>query len=451
MERTVTAQLAAGIATLGTTKLPAAVISKARDCLLDSLGCMIGGSRVPEVRGAVDLVLDWGQKTEAAVPGLEGRYPVALAAYAAAQFANALDFDDTVIGVGHPGAPIFGTALMLGQTMRASGMELIRAAVAGYEAAVRVGRGISRTREREMKVRGHSWAIFGAVGAASSLLRLNAEQIEVAFALATRHAAVPFVGKWYDRPISPLKNNYGWAALGGLLAATMAADGVRDVRGVLDGEKGFWIMASSDRWRPELVLDGLGSDFAVLDVEFKPYASCRYIHWPLGALREILDNHPVNPSSVRSIVVGAAERANIFADYHPRTLLDFQFSLPYVFAATLLGRPLTSFDPDDRELASLAQMVGIETDPEAEQRATFANLSATVEVELADGERLKGRCEVAPGDPSRPLTTQEMREKFLDLAAPALGAQGAQRLYHMVHDLPELPPAGELAGAFQLK
>src|SRR5215212_10284270 len=111
----VTAQLAASLARLDPDDLPDEVVAKARDCLLDSLGCMLGGTRVAEVDRMVALVLEWGQTPEAAVPGLAGRYPMPLAAYAAAQFANALDYDDTVTGVGHPGAAIVATALAVGQ------------------------------------------------------------------------------------------------------------------------------------------------------------------------------------------------------------------------------------------------------------------------------------------------------------------------------------------------
>lgn len=81
----VTFRLAAHLAALEPAHFPDDVVTAARACLLDSLGCMLGGTRVPEVALAVRLVLGWGQTPEAVVPGLSGRYPAPLAAYAAAQ------------------------------------------------------------------------------------------------------------------------------------------------------------------------------------------------------------------------------------------------------------------------------------------------------------------------------------------------------------------------------
>jgi 2-methylcitrate dehydratase PrpD len=441
-------QLAAHLAALDPARLPDDVIAAARACLLDSLGCMLGGTRVEEVTRAVRLVLGWGQVPEAAVPGLAGRYPAALAAYAAAQLANALDYDDTVLGVGHPGAAVVGTALAVGQARRAGGPDLLRAIVAGYEAAVRIGAAIAPSRERARAVRGHPWAVFGATATAAALLDLDARQIAEAFGLAAQHALVPTVGKWYDRPVSPLKNNYGWAAAGGVLAATLVAEGARTNGGVLDGETGFWVMASSDRWQPELALAGLGTDFAIRRVEFKPFAACRYMQTALDALGQILARHAPHPSAIDAIVVRAAARAHVFADYAPRTLLDAQFSLPFAVASLLLGRPLTGFDPGDHELAELARRVHVETDPVAERQASFTGLPATVELLLAEGTVLSAHVDVPPGDPTRPLGAEDLRRKLLELATPVLGEATAGDLYDLIHGGPDFPSAADLALRF---
>ena len=444
----VTMRLAAHLAALDPAYFPDDVAAAARACLLDSLGCMLGGTRVAEVTTAVRLVLGWGQTTEAGVPGLTGRYPAPLAAYAAAQFANALDYDDTVLGVGHPGAAVVATALAVGQARQADGPDLLRAIVAGYEAAVRIGRATAPSRERAQAVRGHPWAVFGAAAAAATLLGLDAGEMAEAFGLSAQHALVPTVGKWYDRPISPLKNNYGWAAAGGILAAALVAEGARTQRGVLDGETGFWVMASSDRWQPDVALAGLGTNFAIRQVEFKPFAACRYMQTALDALGQILARHRPEPAAVHEVVIRAAARAHVFADYAPRTLLDAQFSLPFAAAALLLGRPLTRFDPVDDELAELAHRVRIETDPVFEPRASFTGLPARVELRLTGGELLTARVDVPPGDPSRPLSADDLRRKFLDLAVPILGGGTARSLHHLICIEPGFPSAADLARRF---
>lgn len=447
-EQTVAVQLAANVAALDVLSLPVDVSTKARDCLLDSVSCMLGGTVVTEVRRAVDLVLRWGQGGKTRVPGFPGGYSTPFAAYAAAQFANALDYDDTVLGVGHPGAAVIATALTLGQAEKSSGHELTRALVAGYEVAIRVGRATAPSEKQAARVRGHSWAVFGAAATAAALLRLNAEQTADAFGLAGQHALVPFVGKWYERPISSLKNNYGWATMGGIMAASLAAEGVRGNRQIFDGESGFWAMAASDRWDPNIALAGLGADFAILDVGFKPFAACRYTHSALEAVEMISRRHSLSPSAITRVVVRAAERATVFADYHPQTLLDAQFSLPYAVAGTLMGRPLTVFDPRDQEVAALAQRVEIQTDLSDEGHPRVAGLPARVEIVLRDGRCLSERSDVPPGDPARPLSATCRRTKFLSLAEPVLGPTRAEHCYRMIACRSELPPATEVAELF---
>lgn len=451
MEQTVTAELAANVAALATLSLPVDVSAKARDCLLDSVGCMLGGTAVAEVRRVVDLVLRWGQGGETRVPGFTGGYPTPFASYAAAQFANALDYDDTVLGVGHPGAVVAATALGLGQAEKSSGSDLARALVAGYEVAIRVGRATAPSENQAARVRGHSWAVFGAAATAAALLRLNAEQTVNAFGLAGQHALVPFVGKWYERPISSLKNNYGWAAMGGIIAASLAAEGARGNRQILDGESGFWAMVASDRWDPEIALAGLGTDFAILDVGFKPFAACRYTHSALEAVETISRRRSLSPSAISRVVIIAAERATVFADYQPQSLLDAQFSLPYAVASTLMGRPLTAFNPRDQEVAALAECVQIQTDLSDERHPSDAGLSARVEIELRDGQCLNERSDGSLGDPARPLTAACRRAKFFNLAEPVLGPTRAAHLYSMIAYRSELPPATELAVAFAVE
>jgi len=451
MQHSVTERLATHVATLDALSLPVAVVARAQDCLLDSIGCMLGGSGIAEVRDTVEFVLRLGDASEAAVPGLAGFYPTPLAAHAGAQFANALDYDDTVLGVGHPGAGIVATALAIGQAKDSSGTELLRALIAGYETTVRVGRGMEPSEERASTVRGHTWAVLGPTAVASALMNLTKDQIVNAFGFAAQHALVPYVGKWYERPITPLKANYGWAALGGVLSASMAAEGFKTNRQIFDGENGFWRMASSDQWDPGRALAGIGSEYVILDVEFKPFAACRYTHSALDALEQIIERHAPDVSAIRSVVIRAGNRIKLFTDYEPRTLLDAQFSLPFASASLLLGRPLTSFDPSDRELAELAHRVQLEADPDLEPKSRLSRLPTHVEIELQSGERLSEHSEVALGDPKRPIGPERLRQKFFDLAIPVLGADRSEQLVGRVNGLLELRSTRELADLFAVR
>lgn len=446
----VTSDIAEHISGTTYSDLPSVVVDKARVCLLDSIGCMIGGSRIPEARRSVDIITALGQLDEAHVPGLEGTFPAPFAAYADAQFANALDYDDTVLGVGHPGAAVLATALSIGEQRAASGEQLITAIVAGYEAAIRIGRGIRPSEHRAHSVRGHSWTIFGAVAAAASLLDLSSEQCRYAFGFAAQHAPVPFVGKWYERPITDIKNNYGWAAMGGIIAARLAEGGAFGNRDVLDGANGFWAMASSDHWDVDKVLEDLGEHWAILDVGFKPYACCRYTHTALDALTSILSENHVAPPGIHCVTVRTASRARIFADYQPRSLLDAQFSLPFAIASVLLDRQLTVDNTYDPQVIALADKVKIEVDPDDERRASLSGFSSTVEILLADGKTFVAHSDVLPGTPERPLSLNDLESKFLGLSVPVIGPERARRLCDLIQGPEAAMSATALAENYSL-
>ena len=452
MHVSATEWLAESLSDLGYDALPLPVVERARECVLDSIGCMLAGSRIAEIRTPVDLVLHLAQSTGAAVPGLSGRYPAPFAAYAAAQFANGIDADDTVLGVGHPGAAVIGAALALAQTERSSSDDLFLAVATGYEVAIRIGRSITPSPARAEQVRGHSWAVFGAAAAAAKLLRLDTARIATALGLAAQHALVPFVGKWYERPITGLKNNYGWAAAGGVLAALYAAHGVPGTPRVLDGDSGFWAMAGSDRWRPELVIDRAETSFAILDVEFKPYACCRYLHTVLDALDSIRAQFgdAIHPDSIRTITVRSGRMIERFADYEPRSILDAQFSLPYVVSLHVSGCSLlnSSFVPG--RFDHLMRRVQIEVDPEMDRHATLRHLPARVEVGLKTGTRLVAESATPPGGPDRPLDAAFLRAKFLALAVPVVGEQRAQHLVSVLQDPTRSVTADELSQLFRV-
>lgn len=424
MEPSVTTELAMAVADLYTSRLPADVVSKARDCVLDSLGCTIGGTRCRPVRQVVDSVLAWARSGVSTVPGLLGSYPAPLAAYGSAQLADALDFNDSVAGVGHPGASVIAVALSLGEARDASGDDFLRAIVAGYDVAIRLARARSPSRKRALRVRGQPWAVFGATAAASALLRLDARQVATAFGLAAQHASVPYDGKWYERPMSPLKNNYGWAAMGGILAAQLAASGTVATPNVLDGDSGFWAMSASDQWNPEAALADLGIVHTILDVGFKPYPTCRFTHPALGALESMLREHPVAVEAIRSVTIRTARWGQVFADYHPETEIGAQYSLPYAAAMLILGT-LTAPDLSDTRVTDLARRVRVETDPQIDEEFAFSTLPAAVEVQLAGGEVLRGRLDTPPGSPERPLADDFLADKFARLVEPVLGTSKA--------------------------
>lgn len=432
----VTAALAEHLTSIRTRALPAMAEDRGVGCLIDALACMIGGTAVPEVRAVAALPLSWGGAAEARVPGFAGRYPAPHAAYAMATLGNALDFDDTILGVGHPGASIVAASLAVGQRVGASGGQVLRAIVAGYEAAVRIGRALTPTPERARRVRGQPALVFGPAAACATLLGLESPRMAQVLGLAALHAPVPFVGKWYERPISWAKNNYGWVALGGVTAGLLADQGIPGNQQILDGENGFWAMAASDRWEPSAVLADLGEEFAVCNTAFKAYPACRYTHEVLDALDRLAPALRGRVEDVEEVVVEGGAQMRVFGDYAPASLIDGQFSLPFLAAAALLGQHLSADLLRDAAAERLAARVRISASGNERQGLGTRVPATRVRVVLRDGRDLRVACQA----PSAP----DLDAKLLALAEPVLGSSVAREMLERARTLPTLARVADL-------
>ncbi len=433
--------------------LPGRVIDAAKRAILDSLACAVGGSQVSWGQTVLEQIRGQGGSAESTVIAAGCRRPASLAAYANAFLANLLDFDDTYGGAGHPGCTVIPAALAIGEQQCRSGKDLITAVVLGYDVALRILEAIDPSPDRSILVRGQgTWQVFGAVAAASRLYRLDAERFADALALAVLHAPVPSMRRFghESRPLSPLKNNAGWACMGGITAAQLAGLGLPANRTIFDGETGFWIMASSDRWRREAITNGLGSEFMIERLSYKPYPACRYIGSTLDAVSALVTAHDLRPEDVRTLTVRSTSKIRDFADYQPRGVVDAQFSIPHTVAMVLLRRPIgaawqsdtSRADPDVRALGG---RVHFETDPAADAiyRDTLRVVS-TVRIECTDGRVLEETVGTARGDPSRPLSDAELAAKFTGLVEPVLGADRARRLLDRVHSLEHVESVSEL-------
>lgn len=434
--------------------LPDEIVSQAKQVIRDSLGCLLGGARLPAGQQLRDLILSITANGRATVAGTDRRIVPALASYVNAQLTNLLDFDDTLEAesVGHPGATIIPSALALAEETAASGKAFLTAVVVGYDVFARVSMAGRPTFDRRKRARGlATWQVFGAVAAAAHVLDLNPEETARAFGLAALHAPVPFVGKIYEeRPMWGLKNNFGWATMGGVFGALYAADGVDANHEILEGDTGFWAMAGSDRFDPQLLTHDLGTRYSILETSLKPYPCCRFTHSTLDAVNELVRSADIVADAVRAVDVHSSSKVRVFADYRPQTFIDAQFSLPYAIAMLLLREPpgyrwVTAERWQDPDVLSLADRVHLHVDPDAEADFAEGYMRVSVAVELEHGHVETAQALYPRGHPRNPLSAAERQQKFLALVEPAIGRGRARELDAVIDQLDELPEVSTLA------
>jgi len=440
-----TATLAEWAADVTLDMVPAKTLAHARACILDSIGCMIAGAESQPCRTLRAVFRQYGGIGDCVLPGSGQTLPLLKAVHHGAQAANALDFDDSYRdgAPSHPGATVVPAALGMAEKLDAGGGQFLRAVIVGYETSLRIGRAIQPTPRRKADVYGFStWQIFGAAFAAASLLGLERGQLVQALGLAGVLAPVPSLRKLGTDEAPPLpwiKNTYGAATEGGVLAALLAADGYVGNRTILDGPRGFWLMAGSDRYDPAQLTRGLGEVWLLDNVGFKHYGCCRWTHTMLDALAGIAAR--VDPVDVEKVEVFAFDELAGLGGGAPTSIVDAQFHAPYLAALELLGRSpangLRQEDLHDPTVRDLTGRVVLRHDP-ALDAAFYGRgaLPVRVRVHTASGALHDASLEDPTGSSAAGGYPRDaLLRKFMRLGSPRLGTERARRVPEVIESL----------------
>lgn len=426
--------------------LPQPVRALAARCLLDHLGCAVGGMQTELGQFVAEMVISDGGKAQATVLAANGvQVPAPAAALANGTAANALDYDDTLLG--HPGATVCSATLAVSEWIDAGGKELLRSIVIGYEICARLALYCQPIGGRYVRVwDSATLQTFGVVAAVAALLRLTAAQLEQAFGIAAATAPMPRVrppadGDGQLRPM--LKSAWGWAAEAGVRAAILAKAGLTGQQRALD----YLTLVWQPKWQPYAGLNGptekLGQQFLIEHVEFKPYPACRFLHSALDVVSDFIDAGSFTWRDVQEVkVAGFSLLGDAFHNIPvPSSRSEAQFSTPYCVASLLYHGRLapSAFDNEalmNEELLSLSRRVIIETDPTYERNFP-KKAGSRVTLVSTDGGVWENSSDEPRGTPAKPLPIDALITKFVQLVEPAIADLDAQSMAHEVLQVEE--------------
>ena len=111
--------LAQHVCRTGFADLPASAVRSARRDILDTFGCMLGGSGSPGIGELFAVLGHWGGCRESRVLLRGIRLPAPQTALLNASMGHALDFDDTLDTGGsiHPGVSVLAAVLALADSL----------------------------------------------------------------------------------------------------------------------------------------------------------------------------------------------------------------------------------------------------------------------------------------------------------------------------------------------
>ena len=425
-------------------RLGSEAVAAAQTVVLDTVGAMVAGSRLPENRKLAEMAVKMSGTGVSTVVGHSGLAGPMLASLVNGTAGVALEMDEgNRLGGGHAAIHVIPPAMAVAEETGATGRAFLESVIAAYEVTSRVGTGTA------VKPEVHSHGTWGTIGAAVAAARLmeqgfeeTRETINIAASMSPANTWTPCIEGATIRNLYP-----GRSAMQGIMAANLGQcgftglkDGPSDVYGSLLG-KGF---------DPEAAVEGLGQGgpLRIQQNYFKLHACCLYNHHALDGMQHILSRGEFGATDVKKIDVVAPPLATIMTDPAPPNMLAAKFSLPYALAASVTygATDVTAFYPDrlmDEETLALSQLVSVSADPEMDLRR-YDYPAARVTVSLNDGRILSESVVAHHGDYRNPAPREELSEKFTYLASDSLGEEGVREVSETVARLAELPDIREL-------
>lgn len=404
--------------------IPDDVIKKAKLIIRDGLGNQIAASAISDpARKVIEMVKEWGGKPESTVMGYGFRVPTPMAAMCNAMLGHGVELDDAHgSGLIKAGSVMVPSLLALAEANDKSGKEVITALIAGYEVAIRLAKAINPGhRQRGFHTTGTVSAI-GVAAAGAKLLGCDINGIASAIGLGAMQSAG--IQSYLDDPCMAKPFSPGKAAFNGAMAAIMASRGFTGPKKALEGREGF-LNGYCDAIRVSDLLDGLGEKFVIMEVGFKPHAACRYSHGPIDLAQQFFHEDKVRLEDVQSIRVNMCE-LSIRQASKPKppnlnaAMGSTQFS---VSLALEKGRNGLREYWDGFSNQKIHDASSMRTTLISEAAYGLTGRQAAVELTLKNGEILRREQPEPKGEPSNPLTDQELTDKFTGLVRMLNGAQ----------------------------
>jgi 2-methylcitrate dehydratase PrpD len=410
--------------------IPAPVQRHTKLVLLDTIGVILAGSVRPEVAqlrermavtagtGATVYARGWPQhdpRTAALLNGIAGR---------AIELCEGLR-----LASGQAAMQILPSILAVGEHVRASGKELLAALALSYDVAARLGMAFT---PRPLAHQNGQAMLLAAAAAGARMRGLDAAGVS----RAMRISAVLMMTPSYTNTgagATALNVAGGMSGFAGALAPDLALAGVEAQENAIEESLSQLV---GDGFKPDHLLDELGTRWEITRNYFRIYACCNPIHPALDVLKAALAELRPRAEDIERIEFATYRFASVMRNPHPPNYFASKYSLPHAAAVMAVRGMAEHGDIDDIALldpaiAALRQRVSVSEDPAMSALAPRLR-PARVTVTLKDGRKATHACESHEGDFNRPFAQSVLRGKFRMLAGHVLAPDGVAQVEQAV-------------------
>jgi 2-methylcitrate dehydratase PrpD len=276
--------------------------------------------------------------------------------------------------------------------------------------------------------------------AVGKILRLKEAQLLRALGIAASMASG--LRENFGTMTKPL--HAGRAAENGVHAAFLARDGFTAAANILEARRGFF-NAMAGGYDERKLAGRLGSPYFIKEpgISIKPYPSGSLSHPAQDLILDLVREHDLRAADIARIEVGTNSNVpNALIYPMPKTGLEGKFSIPFCMAIAVIERQagIAQFQDHkvrNKKVIELMKRVTLSVDDELEKLG-YDCVRSRVRIKLTSGRIIEGRYDVARGHPEKPLTWEELAEKFRDCADLVLARKSAEQVIGLVARIEKL-------------
>ena len=450
-----TEKIARFIVNTGYEDIPGDAVEKAKRTALDCLGATLAGVVEPVSQTITGYIAKLGGPPQASVIGAGLKVSAPDAALANGAIAHALDYDDCGVKIGHPSVLVLPALLSLGEQLGASGQDTLTAYILGLEVEGKLALHAD-FKLMQSRLNHQSW--YGSIGAAAAcakLLRLDVAKTRMALGIAANFACGLSANHGSMAGAMAAAN----ACRNGVIAALMAQEGITANPDIIEAKNGFYdTLVGRDHYDAEGMAKGVGNPFYILSpgIGLKKYPSCYHTHRALDGVLQLIGEHRLNDKDIAEVDVGTSERAmRVLAFSEPATPYQAKYSMPYCIAAAVVDHQVTldtftSRKFEDRNIVETRKKVRLSF-PDVPIWPGLADVGPDTEfvgnpvtIRTTDGRSYSARVDIPRGDPTLPLTDDELLTKYRDCARSQLRPDDVERSVDLVLGLETVTDIGTL-------
>src|SRR3954465_8286050 len=440
MTKSLAHQLANYACSLNFEDLSKETVHEVKRRVIDSIGCALGAWNEEPCVIARTVASEFSANNGGTIIGTNHKAPPDWAAFATGCCIRYFDYNDTYLSKepAHPSDNI-AAVLSVAESVGATGKEAIVAIALAYEVQCRLCDAAS------IRARGWDHPTYGSFStalASAKLMKLDPERTRPAINIAGVHCAACRQARVGE--LSHWKGvAFANAARLGVYAALLARAGMTGPAPIFEGTMGFEkelgvslgnVRAMFDKTMEAMPGEGPASMILKTSIKYWPaeYHSQSAIEAALFLRNQIQDL-----SQGKTVVIESHDASvDIIGSepekWHPQSRETADHSLPYITAVALIDGEVTDkqFAPERfTETGIVSFLQGVKVERNDELSALYAEAVANiVHVNLVDGRTLTKRVDYPLGNAKNRLKDSELEGKFVNLAAPKIGKEAADRV-----------------------